>query len=74
MMPDPCLGFAEELRSSHENAKELHRRTAAGEPPAGMLVPSSGRSYAEILLRLSPERPHVYPADAVNDPAEARGR
>ncbi|MFE3900610.1 hypothetical protein ACFXPY_09645 [Streptomyces sp. NPDC059153] len=36
-----------------------------------MIVLSSGRSYAEILLRPSAERPHVYAADAVTDPAEA---
>ncbi|MBJ6631017.1 lipopolysaccharide assembly protein LapB [Streptomyces sp. I5] len=68
---DPLKNIAEELRSSHENAKELHRRTAAGELPAGMLALSSGRSYAEILLRPSAERPHVYAADTVTDPAEA---
>ncbi|MGW7521602.1 tetratricopeptide repeat protein [Streptomyces sp. NPDC054796] len=68
---DPLKNVAQELRRSHENAKELHRRTATGELPAGMLVLSSGRSYAEILLRPSAERPHVYAADAVTDPAEA---
>jgi hypothetical protein len=68
---DPLKNIAEELRSSHENAEELHRRTAAGELPAGMLALSSGRSYAEILLRPSAERPHVYAADTVTDPAEA---
>ncbi|MFD8443902.1 hypothetical protein ACFV11_15085 [Streptomyces globisporus] len=35
-----------------------------------MLVLSSGRSYAEILLRPSVERPHVNAADAVTDPVE----
>ncbi|MFB7810887.1 tetratricopeptide repeat protein [Streptomyces virginiae] len=68
---DPLKNIAEELRRSHEDAKELHHRTAAGELPAGMLVLSSGRSYAEILLRPSAERPHVYAADAVTDPTEA---
>ncbi|MET8921617.1 hypothetical protein ABZW26_04300 [Streptomyces sp. NPDC004623] len=68
---DPLKNVAEELRRSHENARELHRRTAAGELPAGMLVLSSGRSYAEILLRPSAERPHVYAANDVTDPAEA---
>ncbi|MFF8415066.1 tetratricopeptide repeat protein [Streptomyces omiyaensis] len=68
---DPLKNIADELRRSHENTKELHRRTAAGELPAGMLVLSSGRSYAEILLRPSAERPHVYAADAVTHPAEA---
>ncbi|MFH9045032.1 tetratricopeptide repeat protein [Streptomyces sp. NPDC017966] len=68
---DPLKNVAEELRRSHENAKELHRRTAAGEMPAGMIVLSSGRSYAEILLRPSAERPHAYAADAVANPAEA---
>ncbi|MFE2930705.1 hypothetical protein [Streptomyces sp. NPDC059278] len=68
---DPLKNIAEELRRSHENAKELHRRTAAGELPAGMLVLSSGRSYAEILLRPSAERPHVYATDVVPGPAEA---
>ncbi|MFI6896858.1 hypothetical protein ACIBM4_22405 [Streptomyces sp. NPDC050256] len=67
---DPLKNIAEELRSSHENAKELHRRTAAGELPAGMPVLSSGRSYAEILLRPSAERPHVYAADAITNLTE----
>ncbi|MFC7795556.1 PIN domain-containing protein [Streptomyces cinereoruber] len=68
---DPLKNIADELRRSHENTKELHRRTAAGELPAGMLVLSSGRSYAEVLLRPSAERPHVFAADLVTDPAEA---
>ncbi|MBW8800135.1 MAG: hypothetical protein JF597_43110 [Streptomyces sp.] len=76
---DPLRNVAEELRRFHENAKnfkKLHDKTAAGELPAGALTLTSGRSYAEVLLRPTAERPHVYAADVLLNPAEgdaARG-
>ncbi|MGW7723077.1 tetratricopeptide repeat protein [Streptomyces canus] len=71
---DPLRNIAEELRRSHENTKnvkDLQSKTAAGELPAGSLVLVSGRSYAEVLLRPTAERPHIYAADVPLSPAEA---
>ncbi|MFJ8535560.1 hypothetical protein [Streptomyces sp. NPDC093591] len=70
---DPLKNIAEELRRSHESAKnlkDLRNKTAAGELPAGSLTLLSGRSYAEVLLRPTAERPHVYAADVLLTPAE----
>ncbi|MFK0173968.1 tetratricopeptide repeat protein [Streptomyces sp. NPDC090306] len=68
---DPLRNIAGELRRSHENAKDVGNKTAAGELPAGSLTLLSGRSYAEVLLRPTVERPHVYAADVLLTPAEA---
>ncbi|MFD5395320.1 hypothetical protein ACFWJW_13980 [Streptomyces sp. NPDC127097] len=65
--------IGEGLRREHEGEgrREIRERINQGQLPIGMLAPMSGRSYAEVCVRLTVERPGLFASDPTAITVEA---
>ncbi|WP_371658946.1 tetratricopeptide repeat protein [Streptomyces sp. NBC_00280] len=65
--------LGESLRREYEDEgrREIRERINQGHFPIGMLAPMSGRSYAEVCVRLTAERPGLFASDPTAITVEA---
>ncbi|MET9553607.1 hypothetical protein [Streptomyces sp. NPDC006645] len=63
--------IGEILRREHEDRREIRERINQGQLPMGMLALMTGRSYAELCVRLTAGRPGVFASDPSANAVEA---